>query len=136
MTALPYTILPVLAVLLGAIIAVLRRPGPAFTSAVQHLAAGVVFAAAAVEILPQVMHGGSPVATFIGGALGVIAMLSLKSLEERLGGPLGMLGAVGTDLLVDGLVLGIAFIAGTKAGILLSVALTLEVLFLGVSVSL
>lgn len=135
MTALPYTILPVLAVLLGAIVAVLRRPGPAFTSAVQHLAAGVVFAAAAVEILPQVMHGGSPAATFIGGSLGVVTMLSLKSLEGRLGGPLGMLGAVGTDILIDGLALGLAFIAGTKAGILLTIALTFEVLFLGVTVT-
>ena len=46
-----------------------------------------------------------------------------------------MLGAVGTDILIDGLVLGLAFIAGAKAGILLTVALTLEVLFLGVTVT-
>jgi ZIP family zinc transporter len=135
MSALPFTIFPVLAVLIGAIVSVLHKPGPALTSAVQHLAAGVVFAAAAVEILPQVMHGGSPVATFIGGSLGVVAMLSLKSFEGRFGGPLGLLGAVGTDILIDGLVLGLAFIAGAKAGLLLTIALTLEVLFLGVTVT-
>ncbi len=135
MTALPYTIMPVMAVFIGAIVAVVRRPGAALTSAIQHLAAGVVFAAAAVEILPQVMHGGSPLATFLGGTMGVIAMLSLKSLEGRIGGPLGMLGAVGTDILIDGLVLGLAFIAGAKAGLLLTIALTLEVLFLGVTVT-
>jgi ZIP family zinc transporter len=46
-----------------------------------------------------------------------------------------MLGAVGTDILIDGLVLGLAFIAGAKAGLLLTIALTFEVLFLGVTVT-
>ncbi len=101
----------------------------------QHLAAGVVFAAAAAEILPQVMHEGSPVATFVGGALGVSLMLSLKAMEGRAEGPLAMLGAVGVDILIDGLVLGLAFVAGEKAGVLLTIALTLEVLFLGLTVT-
>lgn len=135
MLALTYTVFPLIAVLVGAIVAVLRPPGPALSSAIQHLAAGVVFAAAAAEILPQVVHGGSPTATLIGGAAGVVAMLSLKTLEERFEGPLGMLGAVGTDILIDGLVLGLAFIAGAKAGLLLTIALTLEILFLGVTVT-
>ncbi len=135
MLALTYTVFPLIAVLVGAIVAVLRPPGPALSSAIQHLAAGVVFAAAAAEILPQIVHGGSPAATLIGGAAGVVAMLSLKTLEERFEGPLGMLGAVGTDILIDGLVLGLAFIAGAKAGLLLTIALTLEILFLGVTVT-
>lgn len=135
MLALTYTVFPLIAVLVGAIVAVLRPPGPALSSAIQHLAAGVVFAAAAAEILPQVVHGGSPAATLIGGAAGVVAMLSLKTLEDRFEGPLGMLGAVGTDILIDGLVLGLAFIAGAKAGLLLTIALTLEILFLGVTVT-
>lgn len=62
-------------------------------------------------------------------------MLSQKSLEARFKGPLGLLGAVGTDVLIDGLVLGLAFISGAKAGLLLTVALTLEILFLGVTVT-
>lgn len=135
MLALTYTIIPLVAIVLGAIVAVLRPPGPGLTSAVQHLAAGVVFAAAATEILPQVMHDGSPIATMVGGAAGVATMLSLKSLENRFAGPLGMLGAVGIDILIDGLVLGLAFVAGAKAGLLLTIALTLEVLFLGVTVT-
>ena len=135
MTVLAYTIIPVLAVLIGAIIAVWRRPGPKLTSAIQHLAAGVVFAAAATEILPDVMHGRSPLATLVGGGVGVVVMLGLKALEDRVRGPLALVGAVGTDLLIDGLVLGLAFIAGAKAGLLLTIALTLEVLFLGVTVT-
>ena len=41
--------IPVLAVLVGALVALWRRPGPAVSSAIQHFAAGVVFAAAAAE---------------------------------------------------------------------------------------
>lgn len=135
MQAVAFTLIPVLAVLIGSLVAVSRRPSEAIVSAMQHLAAGVVFAAAAAEILPQVMHEGSPVATFTGGALGIIVMLSLKSLEGRASGPVAMLGAVAVDILIDGLVLGLAFVAGGKAGVLLTIALTLEVLFLGLTVT-
>jgi len=133
--AVLYTLIPLLAVVVGASLAVLKRPGESFVSAMQHLAAGVVFAAAATEILPQIKHDASPVATLVGGAVGVGVMLFLKELEGRAKGPLAMLGAVGIDILVDGLVLGLAFVAGEQAGILLTVALTLEVLFLGLTVT-
>ena len=135
MQAVAFTLIPVVAVLTGSLFAVSRRPSDAFVSAMQHLAAGVVFAAAAAEILPQVMHEGSPIATFTGGALGILVMLSLKALEGRASGPIAMLGAVAVDILIDGLVLGLAFVAGGKAGVLLTIALTLEVLFLGLTVT-
>ena len=135
MQAVAFTLIPVVAVLIGSLFAVSRRPSDAFVSAMQHLAAGVVFAAAAAEILPQVMHEGSPIATFTGGALGILVMLSLKALEGRASGPIAMLGAVAVDILIDGLVLGLAFVAGGKAGVLLTIALTLEVLFLGLTVT-
>jgi len=135
MQAVAFTLIPVVAVLIGSLFAVSRRPSDAFVSAMQHLAAGVVFAAAAAEILPQVMHEGSPIATFTCGALGILVMLSLKALEGRASGPIAMLGAVAVDILIDGLVLGLAFVAGGKAGVLLTIALTLEVLFLGLTVT-
>jgi ZIP family zinc transporter len=135
MQAVAFTLITVVAVLIGSLFAVSRRPSDAFVSAMQHLAAGVVFAAAAAEILPQVMHEGSPIATFTGGALGIVVMLSLKALEGRASGPIAMLGAVAVDILIDGLVLGLAFVAGGKAGVLLTIALTLEVLFLGLTVT-
>ena len=135
MPVLAYTIIPVVAVIAGALLSLLRKPGASFVSAMQHLAAGVVFAAAATEILPQIKHDAAPVATLVGGAIGVGAMLLLKALEERATGSLAMVGAVAIDILVDGLVLGLAFLAGAKAGLLLTIALTLEVMFLGVTVT-
>jgi ZIP family zinc transporter len=135
MTAVAYTLVPTLAVILGSLVALVRRPGASFVSTMQHLAAGLIFAATAIEILPQVTHLADPVATLYGGALGVGSMLALKSLESRFSGPLVFVAAIGIDILIDGLVLGLAFIAGSKAGILLTIALTLEVLFIGLTLT-
>lgn len=130
-----FTLIPLAAVLTGSLAAIFSRPSEALVSAVQHLAAGVVLGAAAVEILPQIMQQRSPVATLLGGVLGIGLMLTCKAVEGRAQGPVAMLGAVGVDILIDGLVLGLAFVAGTKAGLLLTIALTLEVLFLGLTVT-
>lgn len=130
-----YTLIPAAAAIIGAVVAVNARPGPMLISAIQHFAAGVVFAAAAGEILPDVMHRASPWATLIGGAIGVVTMLLVKQLEEWAKGPAGLLTAIGIDILIDGLVLGIGFAASPKVGLLLTIALTLEVLFLGLTVA-
>lgn len=135
MQNLAFAFIPVFAVFVGALIAVWRKPGAGLESALQHLAAGVVFGAAAAEILPQVKHDASIWTTLIGGVLGVATMLGIKSLEGRWKGPVGMVAAIGIDIFVDGLVLGLAFLAGAKAGLLMTIALTLEVLFLGLTVT-
>lgn len=130
-----YTLIPASAAVVGAVAAVKVRPGPTIVSGIHHLAAGVVFAAAAGEILPDVMHRGSPWATAIGGAIGVGAMLLIAQLKTRFKGPVGLLATIGIDILVDGLVLGLGFAAGPRVGLLLTIALTLEILFLGLTVA-
>ena len=135
MSAWAYTLIPALATVLGAAVAAVRQPGPAVTSAVQHLAAGVLFAAVAGEILPDLKHQQSPIAVIVGGALGVALMLLVKRLGEKAKGSTGLIATVGIDILIDGLVLGIGFAAGAKQGLLLTGALTLEVLFLGIAVA-
>lgn len=131
--ALTFTIIPVLTTLIGALLALWRRPGPLFKAGVQHLAAGVVFATAAAELLPDILHDASPLTTFIGGAAGVLAMLAIRKVEELVEGPLGMITTVGVDILVDGLVLGIGLATDLRTAILLTIALSLEVLLLGLT---
>ena len=46
-----YTLIPAAAAIIGATVAVNARPGPTLVSAIQHFAAGVVFAAAAGAVL-------------------------------------------------------------------------------------
>lgn len=132
---------PVLAAGAGSLAAALRPPKPSTTSVIQHLTAGIVFAAAALELLPQDREQ-SLVPVVIGFIVGLLAMLAIRkgsgALEEKFEGarlPVGLIAVTGIDLLVDGIVLGIAFSAGAETGIILTIALTLEVLFLALSVS-
>lgn len=145
MTALQqaaYLAIPVAALVVGGVVAAVRPPGPRLTSGVQHFAAGVVFAAVAVELLPDILHERNPVAMTLGFAAGVILMLGVRHLTEAQTGqkgvsgggpPTGLVVTIGIDLGVDGLLLGVGFAAGAKTGVLLTVALTVEILFLGLS---
>ena len=133
--ALTTTLIPVAATVLGATVAAYRRPGPVVASAIQHFAAGVVFAAAAGEILPTLKHGASLWPIVIGGGIGIVVMLAIQQLGEHTKGPTALLTLVGVDLFIDGLVLGLGFAVSPRAGLLLTIALTLEVLFLGLSLA-
>ncbi|MFB6165679.1 MAG: ZIP family metal transporter [Haloarculaceae archaeon] len=137
-----YTLVPVAAALVGGVVAVVRPPGPRARSYVQHFAAGVVFAAVAAEVLPDV-HDRAPAVVVAGFAIGVATMLVVQRVGEELGGHgsdaaaggvLGLLVTVAIDLFIDGFLVGAAFAVGTSEGFVVTVALTLEVLFLGLSI--
>lgn len=138
-----FAAVPAVAVVVGGVAAAIRTPGPKVQSAVQHIAAGVLFAALATELLPDVVHRRLPWVTLGGFALGVIAMLLLKAfarrLEEReekatpLALPTSLLLASALDIALDGLLIGVSFAAGERQVLLITIAMTLEVLFLGVA---
>jgi ZIP family zinc transporter len=139
--ALSYTLLAVAAALLGGLIAVYRPPGPQMESNVQHLAAGVVFAAVAAELLPDI-HTRAPLIVIIGFAIGVATMLGIHQLSKyiekrgiggKAAGGAGLLITVSIDMLIDGVLIGVSFLAEAATGILIAVALSIEVLFLGVA---
>lgn len=136
MIAVAYTMIPLAAMIIGAAVAAVRTPGPAVASSIQHFAAGVVFAAAASELLPELKQSGSVLAIIIGGTAGLAAMLGIKWLSSRAKDGTGSVAIIGIDILIDGLVLGIGFAAGARQGIVLTIALTIEVLFLGLTMAL
>lgn len=136
MSAWVYTLFPMFAMIAGAAATTTWTPSRAVQSAFQHFAAGVVFAAAAGELLPDLKHQGHALWVLIGGGLGVVTMLAVKAIAVRVRGASSFSIVTGIDLLIDGVVLSIGFVAGMKVGILLTVALTLEILFLGVSAAL
>lgn len=130
------SLVPFAAAVLGSLVAAWYRPGPLISSAIQHFAAGVVFAAAAGEVLPELKHASSVWSIAVGGGIGIATMLTLEQVGKRVSGTAGVVALVALDLFIDGLVLGLGFAGSAKAGILLTFALTLEVLFLGLSLSL
>lgn len=137
---------PAVALIAGAILATGGRPPAWLASLAQHLAAGVVLASVAVELIPE-LRARSPVLTAVGFSMGIVLMLCLRIVVRRLGRetnrgvvarreggpPSGLVAATGLDLLIDGLVLGAAFAVGQGAGVVLATALTIELVFLGLS---
>ncbi len=158
-TASRLVLFPIGAAAVGAALAAWRAPGEKVTSGVQHFAAGVVFAALAGEVLPDLRGQGHLGAVLVGFTGGVVLLLALGAYsrrqeaaatkvasasasasagEARPGGaaplPWGLLAAVGIDLVIDGLLVGLGATLGSKQGLVLTIALTIEILFLAVSV--
>jgi len=113
---------------------------------VQHFAAGAMLAAIALDVLPaQHQQGHLGVAT-AGFALGTAVLLGLRQLEGHAGTaaharqakglPIGLLVAVGVDLLTDGILVGLSVdTLGRAQGVGLTIALTLVIVPLALSVS-
>lgn len=141
------TLIPVGATVLGGAVAIFKVPSEKVRSLVQHFAAGVVMAVVAGELLPEMTREHRPLGVLIGFVLGVALMLGVKALTERIergdeqagdrdgSSKTGLLITVAIDMFLDGLLIGAGFAAGERVGTLLVVALTLELLFLGVSVA-
>ena len=139
-TVTTYALIPGVAVVIGGVLAARYPPTPRMRSIFQHVAAGVVFAAVAGELLPEITAMHDVTGVTAGFAIGIALMLAMRQLTEPAArptgrdlNPMGLLITVGVDLLIDGLLVGIGFAAGAEVGVLVTVALTLEVLFLGLA---
>jgi ZIP family zinc transporter len=140
-TAALLVVFPIVAGIVGSLIAVRTTPPAALVSGVQHLAAGVVMAAVAVEVLPDLRERGHLGLVVVGFCCGVALLVLLQRFEgaePEVGGvvPTSFLVVLGIDLFVDGLLVGAGAVLSTGTAIVLTIALTLEVLFLGVATSL
>lgn len=139
--------IPAVIALAGGILAAFWTPGHTTRSLIQHFAAGVVLAALAVELLPEISreHAPGPVlaASF---ALGSLFMYALKLWTMRMEHAASLSGAVkglGTGLLLatfidvatDGFIIGAGFAAGGETGTILALGLSVELLFLGLALT-
>jgi ZIP family zinc transporter len=139
--------IPALVALGGGILAAVWSPNHQMRSLIQHFAAGVVLAALAVELLPEIGREHAPglvlVASF---ALGSLFMYGLKLWTMRLehqasikgaaaGLGIGLLLATFIDVATDGFIIGAGFAAGGETGTILALGLSVELLFLGISLA-
>ena len=98
---------------LGGVLAFFWAPGVRARSAVQHFAAGVVIAAAASELIPEVERIGTPFGILGGFGAGGLVMIGLKWLvlkfekrEKKRGKlPVGLAAAAAVDTLIDGVII-------------------------------
>jgi ZIP family zinc transporter len=139
-TAALLVLFPIVAGIIGSFVAVRRTPPDSLVAGVQHLAAGVVMAAVAVEVLPDLRERGPLWLVVIGFCCCVALLVILGRFEgdepEAGAVPLSFLVVLGVDLLIDGLLVGAGAVVSTGTAIVVTIALTLEVLFLGVATSL
>ena len=145
--ALVFFLIPTLAGVASALFGLAWKPSAQVRSGVQHFAAGIVFAAVASEIIPEILERNFVVAFAIGFPLGVALVVALRQLDRLMqrrraasgstqaAGAMGIVAPVAVDLSIDGLLVGVGFISGTGMGRLLAIALTMEMMFLGLSVA-
>lgn len=119
--AVLFTLIPVAATVVGGAVAAYRPPGQRVTSYIQHFAAGVVLAAIAGGLLPDLIERQQTLFWIIAGfVLGLALMIGVKLASQASGGgSTGLVVTTGVDIFVDGLVIGIGFVAGGGAGVLL-----------------
>lgn len=155
-TTLLYALVPVVFTIVGAAAGAFWPAMARVRGYVLHLAAGVVFAVVAVELLPEIQRRALVGDVVIGFVLGIATMLAVDKVLDRIRGddddddaepraaastpapsrvPLSLLVAVAIDFLLDGLLLGVGFAAGARIGILLALAEAAEQLSVGLALA-
>lgn len=131
---------PVIATMAGGALSAVVDLGPKARSGVQHFAAGVIFAAVAGELLPELSASHQPVYILAGFLVGVVVMLGIQHATRGGDKPgtepesrSGLKIAVAIDAAIDGLLLGLAFAAGEETGVIFTLALAMEMFFLALS---
>lgn len=139
--------IPALVALGGGVLASIWNPSHQMRSLIQHFAAGVVLAALAVELLPEIGREHAPGLVLVGSfALGSLFMYGLKIWTMRLehqatinkaaaGLGTGLLLATFIDVATDGFIIGAGFAAGGETGTILALGLSVELLFLGLALA-
>lgn len=138
-------LIPALVSILGGVLAVFWHPTRHTRSLIQHFAAGVVLAALAVEVLPELGREHAPGWLLIGSfAIGALLMYAMKLWSIRMEQAAehapsseqwnyGLLMATFIDIAVDGFIIGAGFAASHETGLILALGLSVELLFLGLS---
>lgn len=138
-------LIPAIVSVFGGLLAVVWNPSHHTRSLIQHFAAGVVLAALAVEVLPELGREHAPgwilISSFTLGGLVMYAMklwsirmeANTASLSKSEQWNYGLIIATFMDIAVDGFIIGAGFAAGANTGLVLALGLSVELLFLGLS---
>jgi zinc transporter, ZIP family len=137
-----YSLIPAVLAVIGGLIASAYVPKPKLISGLQHFVAGVVIAAVSIELLPEITKTGARWTIGLGFVIGVGVMIALHELahaiadkEAKRGIPIGLIAGGAIDLLIDGILIGVSFLAGIQSGILIAASLSLCAFFLNLTIS-
>ena len=137
--------MPAAVMLFGGILTFFWHPSRTIIGLVQHLAAGIILAALMIEVFPEMRRTNISQTTLIFSfVVGVLFMYCVKLLGAYLerGNAAqsgqktlnyGMIITVFIDAALDGVTIGAGFAAGQKVGLALALGLSVEMLFLAMS---
>ena len=116
----------------------LHTPGDRTRSVVQHVAAGTVFAGLTAEVLSRLLRGPAYPWSMAGGmALGLLFMMRIRMRSQRSqssnAGSLAI--TIIADVLIDGVLMGLAIASGSPVAIVFVIALAPELTFLGLTLT-
>ncbi len=134
-----YLSIPIFAIIFSSIIFRLVALNSHSKSMIQHFSAGIVFAALAVELIPELYNTPFKIQLIIGYIIGTTLMLIIQKVfhnnhSHSNKSIVSLLIAVAIDIFIDGLLVGISFAISVEKGLIISIALSLELLFLVLSV--
>lgn len=124
------------AVLAGAAASTRAHLAPRARSLVHHAAAGTVLAGLVVDVFAKLLQRPHELAfTAIGMVAGFAAMLALRAFSRSEGEVSvgSLVPTVATDILVDGVLIGISAAIGSGTGLLFAIALAPEMSLLGLT---
>ncbi|MBN2893414.1 MAG: ZIP family metal transporter [Bacteroidales bacterium] len=149
-----FSLIPVATMFLGSVWGANFNVGSKMRSSILHFAAGVIFAVVAVELLPIVVANGNILGISIGFFAGLALMSIIKIFSHKAEQkhkkeqqnnktgvlatkllPMGLLVGIAVDISLDGILMGVGFAAGDSEGLLLCIALSLEILVLGLVIA-
>ncbi|MFR0355592.1 hypothetical protein [Streptomyces sediminimaris] len=136
-TSVGYAAIGGVSVTAGAAYATSRALGATARSLVQHAAAGTVFAGLVIDVLAKLERRSDQLLfTVLGLLVGLAGMLAVRrwAPEEPQGGRRGagsLVVTVLTDVLVDGVLIGLSAALGPGTGLLFALALAPEMFLLG-----
>lgn len=136
-----YMLIPAGVVVAGSAAALFGGPSGNVRSALHHAAAGALFAAAAGELVVELVAKQRVAPLVVGFVVGAVVMLGVRVIGDRVeakatvgvGKVAGLLAALAVDVFVDGVVVAIGFAIGQASGVVFVVAFSLEMAFLGLT---
>lgn len=145
LTPLQIMLIPSSFIALSGVLALVWHPSHQVRSLIQHFAVGVILAVLSTDVFPEIAREHASASILIGSfALGGLMMYVMKIVTERLehnaaqqangsGLNIGLIATTFVDAAIDGLIIGTGLAASTSTGLILAVGLSVEMLFLGLS---
>ncbi|MCB5177549.1 ZIP family metal transporter [Microvirga lenta] len=124
---LALALLPALGNFAGGAVAELIKTSRRTLSRALHVAAGIVVAVVAIELMPEALEGAAPWLVVLGFCLGGVTFILLDWAIERFGGgeeaagPWIVYGAVFIDLFSDGLMIGVGSVVSLSLALVLAI---------------